>query len=422
MSPRIRGGPRGLLHVAVVASLLAIAAGCTDENLLSPDDDLEGPGLVVSYGDQPPAGLATVQLGAESLQLWPYTGDSFDGTPVDPINIIFAGQVHPLQLRAALMALDGDRSAFGIPPIPPFDARWTDVVGGAVQTGYTEGPLGWSGSVVQLTLGDFGPLRVHVRLFTTGVGHGGSGTWTVGGAHFEVQIPQTADHQVLSWELAEQIVVVDLIRTGLLDPDLPMTLSGPISAVPSFRTIPAVIYNGLPDDLIALIGGPPKPVSEDVPLANDGQATIFNVAGAVPVEPGTWVETAAVGYDQIVPKPFCADGPGDYMHVLGPVDFETTVEVQPDGRYSYRSSYTGRLEAQPLDLSSGVPVPVGDLLIAHVEGFQNGFLDEQHGRILARDKRLVLGGEGPERLFTRLVVSDRGRNEYREREKCIDED
>jgi hypothetical protein len=263
---------------------------------------------------------------------------------------------------------------------------------------------------------------VHLRLFHTGLPCGDSGSWTVGGAHFELQIPGTADHQVLSWELAEQIVMVDLMRSGLLDPGLPMLPSGVISDAPSYRSIPAMIYNGLPDELIMLIGGPPKPVTGDVPLPSDGIATVFNVAGAIPVESGVWTQTETVTYDQTVPKPFCADGPGDFLHVSGPVVFETRTEVHANGRYTYQSGYAGELQAQPLDFSTGVPVPVGEPLLARVNGSQDGFLDPDFGRIASRDRRLVLGGDQPELLFTRLVVPDHGRKIYRSLEHCIDED
>jgi len=383
-----------IVSTLVLLTVVAVDSGCARDSLLGPSyDPLTAP---PADGDTPPAGLATVTLGS--------------------------GAVDPVRVRAALLALDGDRSAFGVPPVPPFDARWTDIVGGGVQTAYAEGPLGWTGSAVQLTLGDFGPIRVHLRLFRTGRPYGGSGTWTLGGAHFELQIPGTTEHQVLSWELAEQIVVADLVRSGLLDPSVPMQPSGTISATPSFRAIPAVIYNGIPDELIALIGGPPKPVSQDVPIPSDGSATILNVAGVAPIEPGTWSRSAAVDFEQVVPKPFCVTGPGDFLLVTGPVDFATEVAVEPSGRYSYRSSYDGRLQAIPVDVSSGTPVPIGEPRAVRVDGLQTGFLDDGGGRITAEDRRLVGSGEGPELWASRLVVPEHGQKMHSVREHCLDSD
>ena len=59
--------------------------------------------------------------------------------------------------------------------------------------------------------GTYGPIRFHLRLVKLGA-------LTIGNAHFEVLIPGTTDHQVLSWELAEQLVTYDLARTGLSAP------------------------------------------------------------------------------------------------------------------------------------------------------------------------------------------------------------
>ena len=52
----------------------------------------------------------------------------------------------------------------------------------------------------------------------------------------------------------------------------------PINDAPSFRAIPAMIYNLLPPELVGLIGGPDQPVEDDVPLPSDGQGTVLNVA------------------------------------------------------------------------------------------------------------------------------------------------
>ena len=124
------------------------------------------------------------------------------------------GDADPAGIRAALMALDGDRSAFGLPNASPFNERWGDAIGD-VQTSYA-GSSGWTGSVIQLRLGEYAPLRVHLRLFRTGAPFSAGGTWTLGAAHFEVLIPGTADHQVLSWMVARQIITADLVRSGLL--------------------------------------------------------------------------------------------------------------------------------------------------------------------------------------------------------------
>ena len=111
---------------------------------------------------------------------------------------------------------------------------------------------------MQLQCGGYGPIRFHLRLFDIG------GT-TLGNAHFEVLIPGTTDHQVLSWELAEQLVTFDFARSGLLG--APPGSIAPVNPAPSFRGIPAPLYDGLPPELRVLTGGPSSDVTADVDLA-----------------------------------------------------------------------------------------------------------------------------------------------------------
>ena len=92
-------------------------------------------------------------------------------------------------------------------PWQPFDCTWEDAIGGH-QGAYAR-ETGWSGSAIQLQCGDYEGLRFHLRLFR-------AGERTIVNAHFETIIPATTEHQVLSWELAEQFAVGDLGRTGVL--------------------------------------------------------------------------------------------------------------------------------------------------------------------------------------------------------------
>src|SRR5262245_60839580 len=155
-------GARFLAAAALIAAT-AILCGCT-EDLLSPPGRGGAQLAPGGGGALPPAGLVDVSLGEERLTIWPYTGTSFDGTPSDPVNLVFAGEADPIQIRAALLALDGNRP--GLPPVYPFDAVWSDAVGDA-QTTYA-GDEGWVGSVIQLQLGNYGPVRFHLRLFRSG--------------------------------------------------------------------------------------------------------------------------------------------------------------------------------------------------------------------------------------------------------------
>src|SRR3954469_22871396 len=206
-------------------SLVLLVPSC-DKDPIGPVPDDSDPASFSAAA--PPSLLVPIALAGGSISIWPYTGVDFSGTPQDPINLVFTGKSDPRSIRSALMSLDGDRTAFGMPPVFPFNCTWSDAIGD-LQTGYNA-TAAWVGSAVQLACGGYGPVRFHVRLFE-------AGATTLGNAHFEVLIPGTADHQVLSWELAEQLVKVDLIRSGLLDAADPLGSTGSINDSP-FREIP----------------------------------------------------------------------------------------------------------------------------------------------------------------------------------------
>ncbi|MBU0740837.1 hypothetical protein KKG45_04630 [bacterium] len=431
---------RVVVYVWILSCCMLGISGCSDEDVVDPvllpgdsimpvEDDSWEHGFPAptdqditrfrQWGDTPPPGLVNIQFAGESLTCWPYTGTSYDGAPMDPVNLVFVGEADPVQIRAALMSLDGDRTAYGFPPAAPFDAIWADAVGGDVQTAWA-GEEGWLGSVVQLQLGGYAPLRAHLRLFHAGESFGDGGTWTLGGAHFEVMIPGTADHQVLGWEIAQQLVVADLMRSGLLDPDAPLASTGAINAAPSFRDIPPEIYNGLPAELIALVGGPSQPVSESVPLVSDGEGTVLHLTGATPVEPGVFADTVTITYGQFVPRPFCMESPYDWLYVTGPLVFDNRTTVTGGGRYAYRGGYRGVLEATPVDISTGEPV--GPSFLAKVSGRQAGRHRGCSSRVVSVDRRMTMETGGPQIHFTRLVNSTTGVKRYDAVTRCLDDE
>jgi hypothetical protein len=425
MKGKIHNPYLGRYAATLVACLCLALAGCSDENPLSgaggpvaPEVSESGGDHIYQEGAGPPSGLVTIGVGAEDLTIWPYTGVSFDGAPQDPINLVFADQAEPVEIRAALLALDGDRTEYGFPPVPPFNATWSEAIGD-VQTAYAEGE-GWIGNVIQLQLGAYEPVRVHLRLFRTGSTFGEDGVWTLGGAHFEIMIPGTADHQVLSWEIAEAVIVADLVRSGLLDSETPLLPTGPINASPSFREIPPYIYNLLPEELIILIGGPPPPVADPVPIASDGEGTILNLATGLTVEPDEAISTLTVEFNQIVPKPFCSDGPLDWLLLTGSVDFSKTARIGLAGRYTYHAHYSGTLIATPVDITVDPPVPIGDPFEAIVNGTQNGFIDERSAFVQAQDKRVAPQEGGTESHMTRLHVATHGKKTYSCKTRCIE--
>lgn len=201
-----------------------------------------------------------------------------------------------------------------------------------------------------------------------------------------------------------------------MDPNAPFAQSGPINASSSFREIPAVIYNGLPEALKAFIGGPPGNVSDPVPILTNGSATLLNLAGASPLVPGTFTQNLAFNYGQVFPKPFCNPDGSQWVRVIGPVAFNKTVEITPDGRFVYDANYSGELSVTPWDIMTNQPL--GEPYPAHVGGDQHGNLQPQRAFARAFDERIANSALGTESLQTWLHASSPGPRSYRVRERC----
>jgi hypothetical protein len=359
--------------------------------------------------DVAPSPLVSVAVGTQSLEFWPYTASDLTGTPKDPINLVFFGKADPRDIRAALLSLDGDRSSLGMPPMPPFNSTWQDDIEGDIQATYASG-CRWTPGAIQLVCGDYSSIRFHLRLFRVG-------KWTVGGGHFEVLVPGTTTHQVLSWELAEQFVMGDLMRSGLLDPTTPMIPTGQLNESP-FRTIPAIIYNGLPMELRGLIGGPLGNVTEDVPIANDGYTAVLNLASRVDGSPLSSHNSFVVQFDQVVPKPFCSSGPYDYVYVSGPITLTQTIEFTKRGEYRASFFAEGELSVTPVDPTTGQPI--AEPFSARVREFHNAEL----GRVSASGSSLryqdlhPFGTPGSGWFFERFRVGSSWGNGYQLIVRC----
>jgi hypothetical protein len=398
---------RLLLRVAQpcgILSLLLLALSCDNDGLAPVPADSD-PSFASAA--PPPGRLVPIAVPGGSLSIWPYTGTDFAGIPQDPINLVFTGRSDPRAIRSALMALDGNRTAFGMPAIPPFNCTWSDAIGD-LQTGYSA-DASWVGSAVQLACGGYGPIRFHVRLFEAGAS-------TLGNAHFEVLIPGTADHQVLSWELAEQLVKVDLLRSGLLDPGNPLGSTGSINAVP-FREIPEPIYNGLPANLKSLIGGPGGTVSAPVPIGTDGRATILNLALEAARRAGGSEQSLVITYGQVIPRPFCGSG-ADFLYVEGPVSLRKTVEVSAAGDLTSEFDAAGRLRLTPVNPETGAAI--GPSYEAEVKEHQVARFDDRGGRIegLQVQTELPRNVSGHGQRVIRIKVGSRGADNYKSDIDC----
>jgi hypothetical protein len=352
-----------------------------------------------------------------TLSFYPYTRTEFAaGEDFDPVNLVFLGHADPRNIRAVLLGLDGNRTAPlgasipGYPAAAPFDCRWHDAIGD-MQTAYG-GDQGWAASVIQLACGDFGPVRFHLRLFRLG-------TYTVANAHFEMLIPGTADHQVLSWERAEELVSYDMLRSGLVDPAA-VTATDVINSA-THRTILKDLWNALassPDGQAVLgfvrldFANPAPFVDQDQPIRNgDGRATVFSIMADVAPTPGTFSETVPIDFGQDIPRPFCSNAPR-FLHVSGHLDLNKTVNIDAMGNYQSSFSTNGKLDARDL--------VTGTVYFAKVAEHQESAMSDGDQSALATVERreLPAGLQGNGSLSTRLKVGPASVTQFVRQEEC----
>jgi hypothetical protein len=338
---------------------------------------------------QPPAEIKDVSVGGESISLWPYTTSDY-ASPSDPINLVFPN-ADPRAIRQALMALDGTRPPFAT--LPAHDCTWTDAMG-YEQAAFVE-PAGYVAGAVQLAcvvkreapLGD--PFRFHIRLFR-------SGPHTVGNAHYEIMVPGTAEHEVLSWDLARDFAAYDMGRTGkLLAPPAPLA-----NVIPpgSFRFVRRAVYDGLKPfagPLLDFLLGP-NPAPGDVPIPTTGMSFGFVTDLELREECMRNSLSTRVQYKIVAPKPFCATGPLDFVMLEGPLDFALTVETGHRGDYERSYQVGGMLTATPM---RPVPTPTGvtfeptgePAVEALVLETHRGELDDRHGQVTEKAAQILLG-------------------------------
>lgn len=325
-----------------MAVALAVGLAACDDGVVSPSGSaLEAAPALAVHGHAPAAPAELVTVG--DLSLWPWTGRDLDETVADPMNLIFLGDVDLVSLRAALLSLDGDRTAFGFPADYPFNCTWTDA-NGSMQSAYSDG-AGWVGNAIQLQCGSYDPLRFHIRLFDAGEA-------VIAGAHFDLLIPNTAEHQVLAWDLPQDLVMVDMMRGGFagLPEFVPVNEDAPVQAIPK------PLYDQIPDELKVAVGLPPGPApGPAVGIPNDGVAAVFTVQG-LPNPSADLVEyTMELPFNLTVPRPFCSQGPADFVHILGPVHLTVRARVNDRGRLESHNTVRGNLAITPIDVSTGQP-------------------------------------------------------------------
>ena len=344
----------------------------------------------------------------DNLEFWPYTGNDFSGTPSDPINVILTGNADPRMVRAALMFLDGDRTAWGFPAEFPFNVTWQDAIGG-IQTTYSSNSS-WVGSPIQMEGGDYQQMRFHIRFFDMGEA-------TLVGSHLEFLIPNTTEHQVISWEIPEQLLVVDLLRSGLVDPVSypPPTIL--INDYPWFREIPAMIWAGMPPELQFLVGSSPDPTTGNVPLPSDGYATVLHLNGNVNGIPQIATQEFTIDFDAVIPKPICASSPYDLIYVQGPVTLRQKVIYTPSGNFISQFHAQGRLDLTPVDVSYQ---PIGNTYQAIVNEHYRGIVTHQVNMASSFQMQIEVPPSGPFRgqLLVHLNVGPGNSSQYSLEVKC----
>ncbi len=389
--------------LGMVAILGAVGlSACVDDPVEPIGAIREADALMSANGSAPPPPAGLVNVG--SLEFWPWTGRDLSGIIADPMNLLFTGDVDLVSLRAALLALDGNRTSFGFPGSPPFDCTWNDAHGG-IQTTYTN-RAGWVANAIQLQCGTYDPLRFHIRLFD-------AGDHVVAAVHFDLLIPNTPEHQVLSWELPQQLVMVDFIRSGLLA--APPGFQ-PVSAPGHVQEIPKPIYDGIPDALKVAVGLPPGPApGPSVPVPNDGVATVLNLGVQAPVVAEYEEYSLTLPFNQVIPRPFCSQGPADFVLVQGPVDVSVSTRVNRLGRLESHNTLRGDLSVTPIDISTGQPS--GSTFDAQISQIDNTGVGPSGTRANAVLQRKAIPATTAF-LSTHLVTGPNGSARFTSSEKC----
>jgi hypothetical protein len=367
---------RLVVSSAVLALLPAIAA--------------PRPGSPPHHRGFPPPDTVKVTYHGEELVFGPYATDDFV-TPSDPVNLVFL-HTDPRAIRQELMKLSGDRTEEPLPGVPvfpadpPFNCQWTDAMG-YEQAAYAK-PEGWVGGEVQLVcvnpdapMGD--PFRFHVRLFR-------SGPHTFGAAHFEILITGSAEHEVLSWDFARELVAFDMMRTHTLMPPVP----GAVQVVEpgTFRWIRKPIYDsimGKPGgpELLWILGLVPPPAGSTddyVTIPTNGKAAVFSPI--IQLDPVKYDRTTKYTgtYGTPAPKPFC--GPA-LVYLQGTLQLELRVQTNPSGKYQRTYGVSGTLGVTPIDSTGN---PIGPTVPAVIYEDHRAMLTDNYGEVTEQASQTLL--------------------------------
>jgi len=347
----------------------------------------------------PPTGVVTIAAGTEQLTLWPYTTPNYlpgAAGQSDPVNLVFPF-TDPRAIRQELMTLDGNRPTWSFLPSGANGCVWMDGMG-YEQAAYVE-PEGWVGGEVQLVCATpDSPLgkeyRFHLRLFR-------SGPHTIGAAHFEVNIPYTAEHEVLSWEMARAFVTDEMARLDVDAFQGETPVFEPVDA--AFRTAKGLVNAYVwgtnmprPGGLLFLgkLGLPPPPSPPPpptpyepppVPIPATGLAAVFAPDFTyVPVKSDITLTDSRVYFVPTTPKPFCGEEP--IQITGGPLTLTLRVQTNPSGKYQRTYAVAGTLKIKTLATEVDQDAVISET--------HRGMLTDNHGQVVEEVSQLLLPGEG----------------------------
>ncbi|HUG27489.1 MAG TPA: hypothetical protein VMK53_04265, partial [Gemmatimonadales bacterium] len=234
--------------------------------------------------------------------------------------------------------------------------------------------------------------------------------------------PGTSDHQVVSWELAEQLVTYDLARAGVLAAAPGST--GPLNDTPWFRTIPGFLHNlaAAADPAFAFLLsqlGLVNLANGDKGIPTDGMATVLVLAGSVPLIAATANQDFEVPFGQLIPKPFCLEGaPSPYLYVSGPVRLTLESRQAANGTFDQTMTARGRLTLTPWNPATNLPT--GESYQAEVSEFQNSRIDHRGASIhgIQQQHEIPTGAPGRGRLQIQLKVGSQGVPQFSREVQC----
>jgi hypothetical protein len=129
-----------------------------------------------------------------------------------------------------------------------------------------------------------------------------------------------------------------------------------------------------------------------VPIPTSGRAKALLVGIEFQPERTTAVTTTRVTYGIVVPKPFCATGPYDFVKLEGPLNFTMAASTSPSGRYDRTYVLGGTLRVTPMRPTSATTfVPTGPAVDAPVFEMHRAWLTDERAQVTESGEQSLHG-------------------------------